>query len=263
MKRVEIAIEHCLLIVAAQKVGSLGPGSPSTNADRTRRASAIGYGIVCHALFAVGVGTMIAAMFFGMSRSFGRVPAPWGVLTNALLLAQFPFLHSLLLSPFGVPILKRLAPAAIGSRMATTTYVIVASMQACLLFALWTPSGTIWWRAEGTMLWFLTGLYTVAWLLLLRAIWDAGLALQTGFLGWWAVANDRAPVFPPMPTTGLFRIVRQPIYVTFALTLWTVPTWTPDQFTVALVLTSYCVAGPLLKEKRFRRRFGQDFVTYA
>jgi protein-S-isoprenylcysteine O-methyltransferase Ste14 len=87
--------------------------------------------------------------------------------------------------------------------------------------------------------------------------------LQTGFLGWWAVANDRAPVFPPMPTTGLFRIVRQPIYVTFALTLWTVPTWTPDQFTVALVLTSYCVAGPLLKEKRFRRRFGQDFVTYA
>jgi 2-polyprenyl-6-hydroxyphenyl methylase/3-demethylubiquinone-9 3-methyltransferase len=66
-----------------------------------------------------------------------------------------------------------------------------------------------------------------------------------------------------MPTTGLFRIVRQPIYVAFALTLWTVPTWTPDQLTVALVLTLYCLAGPLLKEKRFRQRFGQDFLTYA
>ena len=66
-----------------------------------------------------------------------------------------------------------------------------------------------------------------------------------------------------MPTTGLFRIVRQPIYVAFALTLWTVPTWTPDQLAVALVLTTYCLVGPLLKERRFKRRFGQIFVAYA
>jgi hypothetical protein len=26
-----------------------------------------------------------------------------------------------------------------------------------------------------------------------------------------------------MPSLGLFRIIRQPIYVAFALTLWTVP----------------------------------------
>jgi methanethiol S-methyltransferase len=206
---------------------------------------------------------MIMAMFFGMSRSLGQVPAPWSALVNALLLAQFPFLHSLLLSPFGATLLTRLAPAAIGSRLATTTYAIVASIQVFLLFALWTPSGVIWWHAEGAMLWFLGGLYLASWLLLLKAIWDAGIALQTGFLGWWAVANRRAPVFPPMPTTGLFRIVRQPIYVAFALTLWTVPTWTPDQLALALVLTAYCLIGPLLKERRFRLRFGQNFLAYA
>jgi hypothetical protein len=93
---------------------------PSPGAAR-HRASAIVYGILCHTLFAVGVGTMIAAMFFGMSRSLGRVPQPWSVVTNAILLAQFPLLHSMLLSPLGVPILKRLAPADIGTRMATTT----------------------------------------------------------------------------------------------------------------------------------------------
>jgi ubiquinone biosynthesis O-methyltransferase len=253
----------CQSIIAAQKgVPVLSPTPPSPGAAG-HRASAIVYGILCHTLFAVGVGAMIAAMFFGMSRSFGRVPEPWAILTNAVLLAQFPLVHSMLLSPLGVPILKRLAPVDIGSRMATTTYAIIASVQVFLLFTLWTPSGTIWWRAERMTLWFMSGLYTIAWLLLLKAIRDAGLALQTGFLGWWAVANDRAPVFPPMPTTGLFRIVRQPIYVAFALTLWSVPTWTPDQLTVALVLTSYCLAGPLLKERRFRQRFGQDFLTYA
>jgi methanethiol S-methyltransferase len=237
--------------------------SSSAKTSQLHRAVAVAYGVACHALFAVGVGTMIAAMFFGMSRSFGRVPSPWNLLANALLLAQFPLLHSLLLSPFGAVALKRLAPAAIASRMATTTYAAVASVQVFLLFALWTPSGVIWWRAGDAALWLIIGLYAIAWILLLKAIWDAGLAFQTGFLGWWAVANDRAPVFPPMPTTGLFRFVRQPIYVAFALTLWTVPTWTPDQLAVALVLTTYCLAGPVLKEKRFRERFGQDFVAYA
>jgi hypothetical protein len=138
---------------------------------------------------------MIVAMFFGMSRSLGRVPAPWSVLANAILLAQFPFLHSLLLSPFGAAILKRLAPADIGRRMATTTYAIVASLQVFLLFALWTPSTTIWWRAEGAVLLLVSGLYVVAWLLLLRAIYDAGFALQTGFLGWWAIANRGSRCF--------------------------------------------------------------------
>jgi 2-polyprenyl-6-hydroxyphenyl methylase/3-demethylubiquinone-9 3-methyltransferase len=66
-----------------------------------------------------------------------------------------------------------------------------------------------------------------------------------------------------MPATGLFRIVRQPIYVAFALTLWTVPVWTPDQLLVAVVLTAYCVGGPLLKERRFRHRFGHEFLAYA
>jgi hypothetical protein len=195
----------------------LNPIPSSTRASESPRAIAVVYGILCHVLFSVGVATMIMAMFFGMSRSLGQVPAPWSALVNALLLAQFSFLHSLLLSPFGATLLTRLAPAAIGSRLATTTYAIVASIQVFLLFAQWTPSGVIWWQAEGAILWLLGGLYLASWLLLLKAIWDAGIALQTGFLGWWAVANRRAPVFPPMPTTGLFRIVRQPIYV--ALTI--------------------------------------------
>jgi hypothetical protein len=61
----------------------------------------------------------------------------------------------------------------------------------------------------------------------------------------------------------LFRIVRQPIYVAFALTLWTVPTWTPDQLALAVVLTAYCLIAPMLKERRFRQRFGQNFLAYA
>ena len=70
------------------------------------------------------------------------------------------------------------------------------------------------------------------------------------------------PVFPDMPTRGLFRVIRQPIYAAFALTTWTVPVWTLDQLPLAIGLTSYCVLAPLLKERRFAARYGARFPCY-
>lgn len=225
-------------------------------------AVAVAYGAACHALFVLGVGAMMAAMAFGMSRCLGRLPAPWAGPADGALLLQFPLLHSALLSRPGRRLMCRLAPFGLGGRLSTTTYVVLASVQTGLLFALWTPSGVVWWRAEGGALWALGTLYAASWMLLLRSIVDAGLPLQVGLLGWWAVLRGRAPAYPPMPRRGLFRLCRQPIYLSFALTLWTVPTWTPDQLCVALVLTGYCVTGPLLKEARFGRSFGAEFAAY-
>ncbi len=219
-------------------------------------------GGVCHLAFAAGVGAMLWEMFFGMSDALGRLPAPWSYLANALLILQFAVSHSFFLTRRGLSLMRHLAPPAIAERMLSTTYVIIASLQTLALFVLWSPSGIVWWRAEGPVLYLMVALYLGSGLVLLKAIIDAGLALQTGFLGWWAVARDRDPVYPPMPVTGLFRWVRQPIYLGFALTTWTVGVWTPDQLVLAVLLTGYCITGPLLKERRFRARFGADFDQY-
>ena len=205
---------------------------------------------------------MMVMMIFGMSRSFGRLPSPGSYLADALLLVQFPVLHSLLLSTRGRRLLARLAPFGLGRRLSSTTYVLIASLQTLVLFALWTPTGPIWWQAKGGLFWVLCGLNAGAWLLLLKSIVDAGFALQTGALGWRAVARGTDPRYPAMPVTGLFRLCRQPIYVAFTLTLWTVPTWTQDQLALALVLSSYCLVGPLFKEARFARTFGTSFARY-
>ena len=77
-----------------------------------------------------------------------------------------------------------------------------------------------------------------------------------------SLAQDKKPVFPDMPTEGLFSIIRQPIYVSFALTLWTVPVWTPDQLALATVFTAYCLYAPKLKEARFEKRYGARFRAY-
>ena len=235
---------------------------PAVTESRYAPAYALACGVLCHGLFIAGVGTMMAEMFFGMSRSLGRLQRPWGFVADALLLLQFPLAHSYLLTRRGRTLMSKLAPGRLGGRLSTTTYASVASVQVGLLFLLWTPTGTIWWRAHGMPLAVICVLYAASWLLLLKSIVDAGFAMQVGLLGWWAVARGRAPVYPPMPRRGLFRLCRQPIYVSFALTTWTVPTLTPDQLAVAVALTGYCVVGPLFKEARFARLFGSEFQAY-
>jgi protein-S-isoprenylcysteine O-methyltransferase Ste14 len=227
-----------------------------------RIAMALLYGAVCHLLFALAVLSMIVAMFFGMSMSLGRVPEPYALLANVALIVQFPVVHSLLLTRKGGGVLARLAPKQYGKTLSTTTYAIVASLQLFALFALWTPSGTIWWEATGSTFIVVCTLYGLSWLLLIWASVDAGAEVQSGALGWMSLMQNIRPVFPDMPTRGLFRIIRQPIYAAFALTTWTVPVWTPDQFFLAIGLTSYCVLAPLLKERRFVARYGKRFTGY-
>jgi len=206
---------------------------------------------------------MMVAMFFGMSRSLGTLHAPYSWIANAALIAQFPLGHSALLTSRGRRLLTRLAPRGTGATLATTTYGSIAALQVLALFALWSPSGTIWWRAHGAALAVVVVLYATSWALLGKSMADAGLALQTGSLGWTALLRRRQPVYPPMPRTGLFRLTRQPIYAAFALTLWTVPTWTPDQLVIAVVFTAYCLFAPLFKEARYRRIYGAAFDDYA
>ena len=241
---------------------SLVAGTLRPPPGRARIAVAFAYGALCHAIFAVAVLAMITAMFFGMSRSLGQVPSPWSWVVNVALIVQFPLAHSVLLGKRGGRVLAWLAPKRYAGTLSSTTYAMVASVQLLALFALWTPSGVIWWQAQGAAFVVICALYAAAWLLLMKASFDAGAEVQSGALGWMSLAQNIKPVFPDMPTGGLFGIIRQPIYLSFALTLWTVPVWTPDQLLLAVLLTAYCVAAPVLKERRFAVRYGGRFASY-
>lgn len=227
-----------------------------------RIVSALVMGLLCHSVFAVAVLAMMWAMFFGLSESFGTVPWPWALVVNGLLVLQFPVVHSLLLTGRGMALTARLVPEPHGGTLATTTYAIIASVQLAMLFLLWTPSGIVWYRADGWAFWAISAAYAASWAILMKASFDAGAEVQSGALGWMSLLGKIRPVFPDMPTQGLFRVIRQPIYVAFALTLWTVPVWTPDQLVLAISYTAYCLLAPRLKERRFEQRYGARFDRY-
>ncbi len=228
-----------------------------------QRVFGVLYGTICHATFAVAISAMMYGLYSGMSSGLGRLQGTSALFVNAALLLQFPLLHSLLLTERGRRhVLSRLVPGRLGPSLATTTFATISSLQILSVFALWSFSDVVWWQPRGLnlVLWGLA--FCASWILLLKAMWDAGLAVQTGFHGWAAVARGTDPAKVRLSRSGTFRYVRQPVYVAFALTLWTGPVWTPDHLAIAVMWTAYCVFGPLLKERRYLQFYGEAFREY-
>lgn len=225
------------------------------------RIFALAYGLVAHGTFAVSVGCMAWSLWNGLQGGLGRLHGVCAVVADALLVAQFPLLHSFLLTGSGRRALRAIAPWG-GGRLQTTTYALVASAQLLLAFLLWSPSGLVWSRPDGASMVAHATLFGGAWLFLVKALWDAGLALQTGASGWTAVFLGREVRYGGMPERGLFRACRQPIYLGFALVLVTAPCRSLDWLCLCVGWTSYCLVGPLLKERRWLRIHGERFLRY-
>jgi protein-S-isoprenylcysteine O-methyltransferase Ste14 len=227
-----------------------------------RRCIALAWGGLAHGLFLVGVGAMLLNLHEGMRWSLGTADGKTAILANTLLVLQFPIVHSILLGRRGFHILTRLAPRPYGADLATTTFAAIAALQLIAAFVFWSPSGVVWFEPSGATAVVMNGLYAASWIFLVKALWDAGLPLQTGSLGWTAVLRGRRPEFARFPTHGLFSVCRQPVYLGFALTLWTGPVWTPDRLLLAIGWSIYCFVGPRFKERRYLRRYGEEFRNY-
>jgi protein-S-isoprenylcysteine O-methyltransferase Ste14 len=226
------------------------------------RAYAVALGIVCHATFASAIVCMAIGLYSGLQVGLGPFQGFEAVLANALLVGQFPIVHSYLLSRSGRRWLVRLAPASAGSTLATTTFATIASAQLLAVFLCWSPTGYVLYRPHGIALWANVLLFAASWTLLMKAIGDADVRVQTGYLGWSSFLRGAPPVFRDFPTAGTFRLCRQPIYLGFALVLWTAPVWTADRVALALALTMYCAFAPIHKEVRYLERYGDRFREY-
>ena len=80
-------------------------------------------------------------------------------LPGALLLLQFPVLHSYLLSRRGYPLLRKLSPVGHGRTLSISSFAMFGSLQLLVTFWLWSPSDIVWHRPEGLLggLWELPG----------------------------------------------------------------------------------------------------------
>lgn len=229
---------------------------------RSQRLIALAYGIVCHLLFGLAIATMAAALFTGLQIGLGTLHGGAAILANGALLLSFPVFHTKLLTPKGRRFMGHLVPLGIGPKLSWTVFSTISSLHLLAVFWLWSPSGIVWWRLAG---WprIIMGIAALgAWLLLRESMAQSQISVQTGYIGWSSVFFNRKATYNPFSTTGLYRHVRQPIYISFTLVLWLTGTMTPDLFALATGWIVYCVVGSHLKEKRFLRCFGEEFRRY-
>ena len=218
--------------------------------------------VLCHSAFAAAVGSMAWALATGMQLGCGTLTGLSAAVANLLLVLQFPLLHSFLLGTRGRQLIPKLSPFGHGRVLAVTTYAMSASAQLLLTFWAWSPSGEVWHAPHGVTGALQWAAFGASWIYLQKALWDAGLGVQSGAAGWWALLRGRPVQYGELPTKGLFASCRQPIYLGFAMVLWTAPVWTPDWMLLAVTWSAYCVFGPRHKEARWESRYGAAFVAY-
>jgi protein-S-isoprenylcysteine O-methyltransferase Ste14 len=234
-----------------------------------RKLIALCYGTFCHLCFLLGVFLMGACLYRGFdcpwlsTATDADSPVSLGSFAwNSFLVLQFPILHSFFLGTRGRRYLSYLAPRALRAQLGTTLYASFASLQLILVFSTWRFSGVIWFDPEGAIAAVMTTLFACSWVLLLVSMREAGLGVQTGSLGWFSVFRGAKPKYPSFPSTGLHGIVRHPIYLSFALIMWTAPVWTPDRLIFASIWTVYCAFGPRIKEQRYLQRYPEQYAAY-
>ena len=228
----------------------------------SHKVIALSYGAACHGIFILAGLVMFGSIITGFSYSIGYLSGYWAVIVNFILLVQFPAGHSFFLTGKGMRALDYFSPKAHARVLRTTIYATLASAQLLLLFIFWSPSQILIWKVEFPANIFLILLNLFSWLLLSISSIQAGYQVQTGSLGWTSMYRNIEPVFPNMPNSGLFKLIRQPIYLSFCLVLWTSPLMTLDLFIVASAYTLYCFFGPYFKEKRFSKFYGLEFEEY-
>jgi protein-S-isoprenylcysteine O-methyltransferase Ste14 len=97
----------------------------------------------------------------------------------------------------------------------------------------------------------------------------AGIALAVGFLQghpfeFLGLSQLGSPIGErdKLTTTGLYRLVRHPLYTAGLLLIWLDPRMTVNLLVMDLALTAYILIGAHLEERKLRTEFGQEYEAY-
>ncbi|WP_244424554.1 methanethiol S-methyltransferase [Methylobacterium nodulans] len=227
------------------------------------RTSALLYGLVAYVLsliaFVYAIGFVENAgvsktIDSGEAGSFGL-----SLLIDMLLLSLFAVQHSLMARPF----FKRWWLKVIPAPVERSTYVLCASSALLLLFWQWRPLPAEVFSVQ-------TSPFDAA--LIGLSLFGWGLALVSTFLishfelfGLRQVYMNfigRDAQDNTFKITGLYNVVRHPIYLGFIIAFWATPQMTVGRLLFALVTTAYIMVGIAHEEKDLIAKHGDQYRQY-
>ena len=193
---------------------------------------------------------------YGESASSG---SPWtAALVNLALFSAFACHHSV----FARSGVKRWLHAVIPSTLERATYTLAASILFALVCAAWMPvQGALYHIPEPWTFvpYGVFGLGVAVTLLSARRLDALELAGVRQVLERGGATKRPAA---PLLTTGLYGVVRHPIYLGWVLLMAGVPQMTFTRLTFAAISTIYLALAIPFEEKSLIETFGPDYASY-
>jgi methanethiol S-methyltransferase len=232
-------------------------GAPSPIHDTGRPSAAARV-----AAWAGGVAFVAALAYFLYSYlvRFGR-PAPEGpwpspALINVALFTAFAMHHSL----FARTPLKAWMRRMADPRLERSIYVWISSLLFLAVCGLWRPVPGELYRLDGLGWWM--GAAIMASGMLLTHLGSQALdALHLAGIR-QVEARDAGTPPPALVTAGVYRLVRHPFYLGWALLVFGAPHMTLTRLTFAVISTLYLMLAIPWEERSLREAFGPGYAEY-
>jgi protein-S-isoprenylcysteine O-methyltransferase Ste14 len=221
------------------------------------------YGVLCHLLF--------LATFAGMAGFVGNfvvpksidsgaaVSVPLAVAVDLLLIAVFGVQHSVMARPA----FKRWWTRFVPTPIERSTYVLASCLVTVLLMALWQPVNVVVWEVTHPLaraaLW---ALFACGWAMIPAVSLMINHFDLFGTRQVWLHLMDREYTPLPFRVPMLYKFVRHPLYLGWALAFWATPTMTLGHLLFAGSLTLYMAIAAVFEERDLVSHFGANYVEY-
>jgi len=187
------------------------------------------------------------------------VPWPRAVLVDTLLILAFAIQHS----GMARVSFKRWSMRIVPPPIERSTYILCASLLLVLLYLLWCPIPTTVWTVRQPLLGAgITALFWAGWIVTLLAAAATNQLEMTGLRQILDAVQDRPGRDLTLTTSGLYRIVRHPIYVGTIVAFWATPDMTFGHLLFAAGATAYTLLGTVWEERDLVRIFGDGYRDY-
>jgi protein-S-isoprenylcysteine O-methyltransferase Ste14 len=196
------------------------------------------------------------AYFFTFGRSNALNPWPTAAWFDVGLFSAFALHHSVLARTGAKQLLTRVVPAA----LERATYTATASALFLAVCLLWRPVPGELYQLDGVLRLLGYGVQVAGIAITIAGASTLGVLTLAGVRH---VQDDRLPAAAvPLRTSGLYGVVRHPLYFGWFLLVFGTPHMTMTRFVFAAVSTVYIALAIPFEERDLVGQFGDDYRRY-
>lgn len=206
------------------------------------------------------VGFLLDSDFLPRTVDRGPGGSIWpAVAVDLALIALFGAQHSIMARPGFKAVWTRVVPPAIER----SVYVLISSGVTIALCLFWMPIPYVVWSVETTWgYWLWIAGFTTGLIVQFVASFQIDHYSLLGLRQTWQLVRRGEEQPQQFLVQGLYRFVRHPIYVGWALLFWFAPTMTIGHLLLASGMTVYILIAIVFEETDLVEEFGQQYRSY-